>query len=440
MRSIPRSYSNSIVAGTGFISLRAPAISSDEPDKVGTAQEGGVLPALRREAAAGAGGAAEKGRGQEMKIALADPTAWDYTPEAPYRVPLGGAHSAACYLAEALAGNGHEVHYACHTSTPGQYRGVNCVSWKDFTFARMRELALDAIIVILGTGIERELRQALGPQTRLILWTGHADDQPGVAALGDASVRGLYDGFAMVSDWQRQQYLRRFSLDPARTAVLRNAIAPAFANLFAADEPILAAKAAPPVLAYTSTPFRGLKLLPEIFPQIRARVPGARLRVFSSMEVYKVPKTRDEAEYGALYRQLRQMEGVELIGSLPQPALAPRLREAVVLAYPNTFVETSCISVMEAMAAGCRIVTSDLGALPETTAGFGQLVPVTPGPRKYIEQFVDRTVQVLAECAAGDAGPAPRLLREQVDFTRVAYTWPDRAREWAQWIGQLERC
>jgi protein O-GlcNAc transferase len=173
------------------------------------------------------------------------------------------------------------------------------------------------------------------------------------------------------------------------------------------------------------------------FPEIRRQIPGARLQVFSSMKVYQISGQKDQESYGALYEKCRATEGVEYIGSVPQPELAQTLPSVAALAYPNTFAETSCIAVMEAMACGCRIITSDLGALPETTAGFGQLLQLVGVDRDvYVRQFTQATVAALRESMAADPS-AEALLRRQVDFVNRSYTWRARAGEWTNWLASL---
>ena len=46
--------------------------------------------------------------------------------------------------------------------------------------------------------------------------------------------------------------------------------------------------------------------------------------------------------------------------------------------YPNTFKETSCLCLIEAMSAGCVCVHSSLGALPDTSNGLTCMYEYTP--------------------------------------------------------------
>ncbi len=99
-------------------------------------------------------------------------------------------------------------------------------------------------------------------------------------------------------------------------------------------------------------------------------------KVFSSLKVYQVTTDRDEWE--PLYRRCAETAGVEYVGLLTQPELPRELRSSInILAYPNTFAETSCISVMEALASGCFVLTSNWRYLPKTTAGFARLISLS---------------------------------------------------------------
>jgi tetratricopeptide (TPR) repeat protein/glycosyltransferase involved in cell wall biosynthesis len=376
------------------------------------------------------------GRPDGMRLLFVDPLTWDYNIESVYQQPLGGSQSALCYLAGALASRGHHVSLLTNTTTPGLYRGVRCMAASMTTPEILQSLKLDACIVLNGVLPPSKLRADVGPAPLLVLWTGHAPDMPVVQHLADPAVCDGYDRFVFVSNWQRSQYLRKFPIKHERSIVCQNAVAPAFEGMFPSGASICREKSMPPVLAYTSTPFRGLKVLLEVFPEIRAALPGTRLKVYSSMKVYQFTEDADAHEFGALYRACRETEGVEYCGSIAQSQLANELRRVAALTYPNTFAETSCIAVMEAMAAGCGIVTSDLGALPETTAGFGSLISMADGKAAYCQRFRDAVITLLEMHLRGSDSDIEERLRRQVDFANTHYTWTQRARDWETWLAE----
>ena len=369
-----------------------------------------------------------------MNIAFINPSLV-FDTNTPYHKPLGGSESALCYLAENLAKLGHRVVLLTRLSQRSKKHGVNCVPLdklpKDFL------ASLDILVVQNSPQQGYNIKKYLNKNTKLVLWTQHAHDQPAVSSLLEGQVRNSYDYFVLISKWQLDSYLSSFEIKQDRCIVLKNAIAPAFENLFTDQNNLMAKKTLPPILAYTSTPFRGLDLLIRLFPAIRRAVPNITLRIYSSMKVYQTPDELELKDYGDLYRLCRETEGVEYIGSISQPKLAKELQTASILAYSNTFAETSCISVMEAMASGCQVITSDLGALPETTAGFAKLILAGGSWQEYSENFIQETVVFLHQFLGKDRVKIGQKLFEQTEFANHNYTWTKRALEWDKFLKNI---
>jgi glycosyltransferase involved in cell wall biosynthesis len=288
------------------------------------------------------------------------------------------------------------------------------------------------VVVVLNLAWATKLRQAVGFDVPLVLWTQHAHDQPSISALNHLNERKRWAGFALVSYWQRDCYERQFLIRREKSSVLRNAVSPAFTNV-SQTQPWFST-GAPPILFYTSTPFRGLNVLLKAFPLIRNAVPGTRLRVYSSMAVYQVNPADDA--YHHLYRRCRSTDGVDYVGSMGQSLLAEELATAAALTYPSTFAETSCIAVLEAMAVGASVFATGLGVLQETTSGLAALVDWQPNAERLAESFAAMTIDALSEMQRNPSRAAGRR-EERIKFIRDNYQWPSRAREWSVWLSQL---
>ena len=92
---------------------------------------------------------------------------------------------------------------------------------------------------------------------------------------------------------------------------------------------------------------------------------------------------------------------------------------------------------MEAMASGCMIVSSELGALPETTAGYAKLLKESPGSPEYEAAFIDRVVQSIEDVTGGDRESVEKHLQEQVAYCRETYRWEAKVEKWIQWLEKM---
>ncbi len=331
---------------------------------------------------------------------------------------LGGSESALIHLSRKLARLGHSVRVFCACDAPGEYEGVVYREAAELP-AHLADKEVDLFVslripqVFTGT-IPAKLKW---------LWAEDSFDQPHIQCLMDPSLTGRIDRIVTVSRWQAETYRRHFKIPEEKFFVSRNGFHPPF---FEGPLP----ESRPPRLAYASTPFRGLDVLLDLFPKIRAEVPETELYIFSSMAVYGVSREEDEREYGDLYRKAGQ-PGVKRVGSIPQDRLAKELMQASLLAYPNHFAETSCIAAIEAQAAGTPVVTTRLGGLVETVADgkTGILIPGDSRTKEYGERFVREIIRLLK-----DENAWRKLSRNARERAFREYRWEDVAKEWSRAI------
>ncbi|MEI7990646.1 MAG: glycosyltransferase family 4 protein, partial [Chloroflexota bacterium] len=295
-----------------------------------------------------------------MKICFLHPGGMLFNMDTPFQQALGGTESALVYLAIQIAELGHQVTLLSNTAQSGFLRGVTNLNYKQNTNAAFfhRE-SFDLVVVINACRMSNDFKSILPAHSKLAVWITLDADQPPVQPLLQSTIRNEWDFFILISEYQRARFVNYLHLPLEKCVILRNAISPNFENLFSSVEELAAAKYAQgaPRLAYTSTPFRGLEILMDLYPEFEHQFPAARLQVYSNMNVYQITDAQQEPWLLELYERCRNARGVDYIGSIPQPELARALRSVSILAYPCTFAETSCIAVMEAMASGCLVVT-----------------------------------------------------------------------------------
>lgn len=375
-----------------------------------------------------------------MHFVFMHPTGNGYHPGSPLSQPMGGTESAVVYLSTALVRAGAKVTLLNNPKTEMVVDGVRLLPSDKMPPGLVDKC--DALVVI-STAVGSRIRASFGPKIPLLLWCHLDVDQAYIQSLAQEEERKAWSGYVMVSQWQAQRFAGHFGLDSTKNHVIGNAISPAFLDLPAA--PAWFETGAAPTLFYSSTPYRGLDVLLQCFPAIRARVPDIKLKIHSSMGIYGLAPERDTFRY--LYELARNLPGVDYIGPVPQRELAASLQSAAALAYPTTFDETSCIAAMEALACGADVLTTDRGALPETLNGFGcmlqstELKSIFATNEKMANAFIEMVVHRLTQARQNPNEAAARRAA-QMEFVRSNYAWDVRAQQWialAQQLAQQKR-
>jgi hypothetical protein len=85
-----------------------------------------------------------------------------------------------------------------------------------------------------------------------------------------------------------------------------------------------------------------------------------------------------------------------------------------------------------------RPLATDLGALSETTAGFGHLMHLNGDRIDLARDYAAFISEQLTEAVRDPRASALRLAEQRV-HARENYTWARRAEEWIAWLQTLVR-
>jgi glycosyltransferase involved in cell wall biosynthesis len=254
-----------------------------------------------------------------------------------------------------------------------------------------------------------------------VVWQHLAYDQANIIGMAYPEFIQSVDHFVYVSQWQLDEFSRRFSTDLSQNHVIRNAIDPIEFKTKPTDKI---------KLIYTSTPNRGLKVLLEAWRILNRQ--DVELHVYSSDVIYGTGYAAQRArEHAELFHRCKTTQGIVYKGYATNKAVRQALQSAHILAYPSIYEETSCLAAIEAGAAGCRIVTTDLGALPETCDQWA----------RYVDYAYGDDLTRLAEKYAAALNEEIDLvsqnvynLQEQSLWFNANYSWEHRAQEWKEFL------
>lgn len=275
----------------------------------------------------------------------------------------------------------------------------------------------------------------LVPGKKNIIWQHNMPDQPVVSGMFNKLFIDAVDHFVFVSQYQLDEYKKLFDLDPDKVSVIENAIEPIeFVEKPSTDKIRL---------IYTSAPFRGLDVLIEAFKSLNRD--DVELHVYSSNIIYGTEHSRMIGDrYESLFHACRKTDGIVYKGFAPNHRIREALKESHIFAYPSTFKETSCLAAIEAGASGCKIVTTNLGALPDTCGDFATYVDYEMEQIESIQDYENRKKLLIdfAQALNTEIDKYKELNYNgpiQSKSFNERFSWVNRSTEWNEFFERMSK-
>tara|TARA_Y100000361_G_C11154260_1_gene343093 strand:- start:36 stop:1094 length:1059 start_codon:yes stop_codon:yes gene_type:complete len=222
-----------------------------------------------------------------------------------------------------------------------------------------------------------------------------------------------------ISYWQQQMFHLMYGVPYERSIVVQNAIDP----IMIEKKPSTSVMK----LIYASTPHRGLNILLDTLQSDQFSDINWELNVFSSFKLYN--RAIQDSEYKPLFDRCNEDNRINYHGAQSNDVVRNFMVDSHILAYPCKYMETSCITAMEAMSAGNIVICPNYGALPETTANFSWSYNWEEDEERHKHIFG----HILKDAMKNyNQGNIREMLNVQKVYADTFYSWNARIPLWEQ--------
>jgi len=224
-----------------------------------------------------------------------------------------------------------------------------------------------------------------------------------------------------VSYYQYQRFMEWFpDIDSNKCYVIRNAIDPIPASTYPDTQKIK--------LIFQSEPYRGLDILLNAMKLIDDE--NIELNVFGDPHTTTVDW---KIEFQNKIKSMCEKDSrVILHGRQPNSVVREHIRNSHMFAYPSTWRETSCISLIEALSGGLYCITNSFTVLPETGIGLTQMYPYNPDSDSQARTLADKIIHGIKEIRSGTFDHKNQILKAN-DY----YSWSTVSKEWLRFADKI---
>ena len=259
-----------------------------------------------------------------------------------------------------------------------------------------------------------------------ILWMQHFVNQNEVKNFGSKEYLNKLDHIVFNSNWNFEKFQYQFKIPESKSIVIKNAIESIDSHEKPKDKVNL---------IYHTTPWRGLVHLLKVFKNLNLK--NVELNICSSTIIYG--KKFDSIlgkKYENIFEECKNTNNVNYLGFLENDKIINLLKKMHIYAFPSIWPETSCISAIEAMAAGCEVVSSNLGALYETCAPFGTFVTFDSNFKNFEKKYQKVLEKSIENFWSKENQKKMKLQQEVINLT---YSWNIRSKEWLSFFQEARR-